>query len=93
MGITGFPEGKATAVQLLPVVAGHRWRQTIPKHMDLHSKFNDVPINLVVMKPQEVEVVTMLFFDQEAVEHLLNVCHYRKGFRPEVDKHTNRAVI
>lgn len=35
----------------------------------------------------------MFFLDQEAVEHLLNVGHYYKGFRPEANKHTNQAVI
>lgn len=69
-------------------IDGHHWRSAITKHMDLHLK-----LKVKVTKLQVTEIIPKFFFDQEAVEHLLNVSHTTEGSHLKQTSKPNRLLF
>ncbi|OCT57536.1 hypothetical protein XELAEV_18003414mg [Xenopus laevis] len=49
--------------------------RAIPENVNLHSKVDDLIIDIIAAIPSESEEVSVIFTDDETMEHLLNVGH------------------
>lgn len=61
--------------------------------MHPHTVFYYFLAQVVVVVPEESQIVSIVFFHQETKEHLLDVCYNCNKIFPEPYQHTKQGVV
>ena len=60
--------------------------------MDIHAILNDLAVQVVILEPQESQVVSVFRVYVETMEHLLNVACHCYFFFPKSLEYTNESI-
>lgn len=61
--------------------------------LDLQSVLHNFLGHVIVFKPEEYQEVSVIFPNQEAMEHLLYVCHEGHFFPSKPHQYPQQAVV
>ena len=67
--------------------------RTVCEDVHSYSVLYNVFIGVVVAVPEEPQVVSVFFLDEEVVEHLLYVAHKYYGISAEAEKYLQKFVV